>query len=253
MIEIDYRIGSINLRPLIANLGVATIEADLSSADFAFWGNGPDETPIRIGIERKIIPDLIASLRDERLVGGQLPDLLTSYQRVYLFVEGKMRRSWREEGMLEYSVEIGQKEQGGKGFCEWTTGFGSAANWYNIMGRLTGLEEVGVRVRRPVTMADTAAQVVSLYQWWNKPYSEHQSHNTIKHIEVNIKKASWTAKVARALGLGHAAARVAEKVFPSPWHLVSALPDKLMELGVVKSKAMATKIARRSQGVESGE
>lgn len=251
MIEIDDRIGSANLLPLITALGVSATITRLSSADFAFWGNGPDEAPIRIGIERKTVPDLISSLRSERLVGGQLPDLLASYQRVYLFIEGPMRRSWREEGMLEYRVEGGQKEQGGGGFTDWTTGFGNAVNWYYVMGRLASLEEIGVRVRRPATMSDTAAQVVSLYQWWNKPYAEHGSINAVKTVEVDIRKASWTAKVARALGLGHAAARVAEKVFPSPRHLVSALPDKLMELGVVKSKQMAVKIARRSQGVDS--
>lgn len=249
MIEIDYRIGSINLRPLFANLGVATIEAHLPAADFAFWGNGPDEAPTRIGIERKIVPDLIESFRSERLVGGQLPGL-NEYARAYLFVEGPMRRSWREDGMLEYRVEGGQKEQGGQGFSDWTTGFGKPANWYNIMGRLASLEEIGVRVRRPANMADTVAQVVSLYQWWNKPYSEHDSHLAIKHVKVDIKAASWTAKVARALGLNHASARVADTVFPSPWHLVSALPDKLLELGVVKSHQMAVKVARRSQGVD---
>lgn len=244
MIEIDDRIGSANLLPLFAPLGAPTTITRLSSADFAFWGNGPDEAPLRIGIERKTVPDLLDSLRSERFVGGQLPDLLDSYQRIYLFVEGPMRRSWREEGMLEYRVESGQAGSGGGGFCDWTTGFGAGTNWYYVFNRFAAFEELGLRLRRPMNMADTAAQVVSLYQWWSKPYASHQSHNAIKHVEVNIRKAGPVAKVGRALGLGHEAARRAEKHWPTVRAMAMASAEEWLGAGVVKSKGMATKMVK---------
>ena len=248
MIEVDYRIGSINLLPLITALSVPATEAHLDSADFAFWGNGPNEAPIRIGIERKTVPDLLDSLRSERFVGGQLPTLLADHARVYLFVEGPMRRSWREEGMIEYRVESGQKEQGGGGFSDWTTGFGNGVNWYYVMARLASLEEIGVRVRRPATMSDTAAQVVSLYQWWNKPYAEHSSHHAVKHVEVALRKAGPVAKVARALDLGHDAARRAEAQWPTVYDMVVAKAEEWLESGVVKSKGAVTKVMKKIYG-----
>lgn len=67
---------------------------NLDSADFTFEGRGP-HGPVEVGIERKTLPDLIASLQSGRFQGlhseghtGQLWRMLSTYDYSFLLVEG---------------------------------------------------------------------------------------------------------------------------------------------------------------------
>ena len=57
MILIDDRVGSGELLRYFHN-GTAVLTA-LDSADFCFYGNGPDGESWAVGIERKKLPELI--------------------------------------------------------------------------------------------------------------------------------------------------------------------------------------------------
>src|SRR5437016_923212 len=87
---IDDRIGSRELLPHFKSFDVRTEVCHLESADAAFVGYGPDG-PIYIGIERKVISDLVASIRSKRLSGHQLAGLIENYDVSILLVEGIYR------------------------------------------------------------------------------------------------------------------------------------------------------------------
>ena len=104
MILIDNRTGSKELFPLFPK-GSAKL-CHLPFGDFSFVGNGPDEMPLNIGIERKQIREVAGEMSAGRLVGHQVPGLLATYQVVYLIVEGR----WRGIPRRAYS-----KPRGGSG------------------------------------------------------------------------------------------------------------------------------------------
>ena len=99
MIQIDERTGSAELQSLFPP-GVPTIVGRLEFGDFAFLGNGPEDEPVSIGVERKGIRDLLNSMVTGRLVGHQLIGLVNNYHYVYIVVEGLWRFN-PTDGMME--------------------------------------------------------------------------------------------------------------------------------------------------------
>lgn len=92
LILIDSRVGSADLidyPPL--NSPHLTQLCTLDSADVCFTGFGPNEQRILIGIEVKSIPDLLASRRNGRLFGTQIPKMCKGYQRSYFILYGGYR------------------------------------------------------------------------------------------------------------------------------------------------------------------
>src|ERR1035437_4551441 len=91
MILVDRRIGS---NDLLAPLKAADFEAqlvELEFGDIAFEGKGPNGTTLNIGVELKVLGDLVNSLRTGRLAGHQLPGLLKTYDHAWLLMEGQWR------------------------------------------------------------------------------------------------------------------------------------------------------------------
>ena len=82
MILVDDRIGAVEIAPL---LGSPNVTCRLEFADFAWSGNGPDGQ-VDIGVERKSLLDLLASMTTGRLSGHQMVGLTAQYDWVYLLV-----------------------------------------------------------------------------------------------------------------------------------------------------------------------
>lgn len=165
MILVDARVGSRELLTGLRGLGVDAEIAGQLDADFQFTGEGPVGT-ILIGVERKAIPDMLASMRDRRLAGQQLSRMTSCYDVCVLVIEGIWRR------------------QRGTGFVEimngsWRTSRGS--HRYSEVDRfLCSLEQLaGLRIRRTADEEETCAQIADLYSWWQKPYDEHKSLDSI--------------------------------------------------------------------------
>lgn len=174
IIYVDDRKGSAELAPKIRKMGPEVKLGRYNSADMWFWGVGPQDTNVKIGIERKTITDLIDSIRTERLLGekGQYDKLVQDYQRVYLVVEGITRLN--EDGFLEMLSSRGQ----------WIRVYGDnkrtpvlGAQIDNFLN--TVLEFTELRVIRTSTPKETAAWCVSTYNWWNKDYESHSSHKGV--------------------------------------------------------------------------
>ena len=110
MILVDPRAGSRELIPLLEAYGsprripVQLAAEEMPAGDFLFEGNGPYGR-VRVGVERKTIPDLINSRDQGRLMGtgkspGQVHKMMEQFDYSWLLVEGIWRGN-PETGLLE--------------------------------------------------------------------------------------------------------------------------------------------------------
>lgn len=206
MILVDPRFGSERpgqrsshrvVAEALAGMGLDTEPVHLDFGDFSFLGNGP-EGPIRIGVELKVVSDLVNSMRSGRLA-EQVIGMAETYARSYLVVEGLYRAS-RRNGLLEVPRGRGYKPL----FCGPRPVF-----WSEVERFITSLEEVGVRVKHTRSSAQTAALIGNvLYKFWDKDYDEHKSLKVMRTPAIPmalVKEDEATQRVRRvahALGVG---------------------------------------------------
>ena len=146
----------------------------LEFGDFAFCGNGPDGDVLMVGFERKVLTDMVTSMRDGRLSGHQLPGLFNgSYAVVHIIVEGVWRCG--KTGLIE--TRFG-KEWGAYGS---RTRHGKPVMFRELDGYLATMQyKRGVVVAYTGYPDQTAAYVVSRYKWWNeKVWEQHRSDEQI--------------------------------------------------------------------------
>lgn len=196
----------------------------LDYGDFMFQGNGPDGC-VEIGIERKVIGDLLGSITTGRLSGHQLPGLLKSYYRTYLIVEGMWRPG--DNGIIEIF----------KG--KWVPiRHGRRYKYTDILSYITTLEILtGVTVRFTRSKLETVLAIQSLHAWWGKHWSEHKSHMMMdKEILpqspfATLIKPSLVKRIAVELpGVGpERAAHVAEN-FDTVSDMVEATPEDWVKI-----------------------
>lgn len=179
MIFVDPRHGSKerkshDIGPALDAMQIEHTSQMLDSGDACFFGNGPD-SPIKVGIELKLVPDFVGSMLSGRLT-DQLERLTAGgYQRVYLIIEGFYRAS-RRNGLLEVPR--------GRRWRPLYTGR-RVVSWADVERFITGIEETGVRIRRTRTPHETSKVIGQvLYGFWQKEYSKHQSLNTLYVPEI---------------------------------------------------------------------
>lgn len=168
VIAIDPRIGSKELLPYFKPFGVEVDLVPLEFGDVAWWGNGPTGLEF-VGVERKVLTDLIQSMRSKRLSGHQLPGLLKTYDHIYLLIEGV----WR----CGKSGEI-EEYYGRRGWCPVRVGGSRGVLYTEVEHYLATLEHLcGVRVVMTSDEERTVAWCVSRYRWWTeKEWEKHDSH-----------------------------------------------------------------------------
>lgn len=140
----------------------------LDYGDFCWEGSGP-HGPALIGVERKRLTDLISSMTDRRLSGHQLRGMYKTYDHVYLLVEGMWRPT--QSGAIEHFHGGG-----------WNPLFfkGSGVNYRQVDSYLSSLAVLGhIEVCRTSFNSESAAWLVSRYNWWQKPWGDHHSHDQI--------------------------------------------------------------------------
>ena len=229
MISVDDRIGSIELIPVLQALVPAicsakdSIKPQVSSArlmagDICFDGQGRDKT-IGIGIERKRVTDMLASIRSGRYSGHQLPEILDFYDEWYLIIEGqwrcspsgdlerflifdKDREKWSEPSYSNYYLE--NKPPFGRWFPvklgSQTIRFTELDHFIATIQRFTP-----VKVLRSNADYDTCAQIISLYTHHQQPYDKHRAHQALHTPQslATIGKAGFVRRVAAQLsGVG---------------------------------------------------
>jgi len=230
LIFIDRREGSSDLQPHIPD----SILVDLDFGDAAFEGNGPDGT-VQIGVERKVIGDLINSMLSGRLSGHQIPGMLDSYYKSYLIVEGLCREN-PESGQLQVRRGIGWRDIAlGKRIIRAR----------DVFHYLTTLETMtGVSMRKTTGIRGTAAQIIWLSEWWGKEWEEHRGHIAIHKTPppaARLSPPSLLVRMAVELpGIGWERAAAAEKYFGSVRAMVNSTKEQWLGIeGIGKATAKA--------------
>lgn len=89
MLLVDYRDGSNELLEPLQKMGLPAESGDIP-ADLAWEGRGEGGVDVQIGVEFKKLPELVASLRTERLQGHQLGKMRDNFDYSYLLIEGEL-------------------------------------------------------------------------------------------------------------------------------------------------------------------
>ena len=205
-----------------------------------------------MGVERKVIGDLVSSMRSGRLSGHQLPGLLESYYHTYLIVEG----IWQAGTHGEVEVIV----SGGK----WVSlMLGSRSVLYREVDHyLATLEhKVGLSMVRTANRGQTAAFIASRYQWWQKEWNKHDSNEAVYspyEEERRTRRASFTQRragpvelvAAQFPGVSKKAWEFGKK-FGSVREMVGASEKELCELDGIGKKG-AKKIYQWLRGGSNG-
>uniref|UniRef100_A0A6M3K154 Putative nuclease n=1 Tax=viral metagenome TaxID=1070528 RepID=A0A6M3K154_9ZZZZ len=244
MIYLDDRVGAKELFPYFG-VGSCKIQR-LSYGDVMFTGNGPEGVTYRIGIERKVVRDLISSMANGRLVGHQLAGMKNSYNVVYVLVEGAFRPA-QDSGLVEmYSRH-----------CWHVADFGESRRRFMYRDIVAFLNTLGicggVTVLRAGTRVETAAIVSALHYWWtNKEFEEHHGHmkEFVPEVVLPLGKVSTVRRVAMTLpGIGwELSSRVADK-FENVLQMVSAPVEEWETIPGI-GNGIATKAVRELRGLE---
>lgn len=237
-ILLDDRAGSKDLyAPLLSTPSVPPIALTrLEFGDVLFSGNGPDDSQLVIGIEHKTVNDVVACLKDGRFAGFQLPGLTSSFDVVYLMVEGRCRPAGDDDS---FGVD-GRRKGSSKGAIT----YAKLANW------LTSMESSGIRFRQTYNKEESAALIVALFHWWQKPWEYHRSLRAVHEAPMPLvhlasgtvsfvhEEPSITAKVAKQLadGVGWDKANALGARFKTPEALLLASEKQLMEVDGIGKK-----------------
>ena len=241
-ILVDSRVGSIELLPLFPhNIAESAV---LPFGDFAHDGCGPNGKLLRIGYERKVIPDLIQSFLSGRLAGNQLYGMIDTYDVPWLIVEGEYRND--ENGILQV------RDHG-----RWTS-HSMAVNSERLWSfLLTITYRVGLRLWCSPNREQTVNWIVQQYKWWNvKEYSAHRSvfvpyiplddefAKTQRHHVPFVRRMAYQYQ-----GIGAEKARALAKTAGTAARLVTMTTDELMEIEGI-GKVLAQRIVEQNNELE---
>lgn len=231
------------LQPLRAT-GIRAELTTLDSADFAFEGNGPDAGTWSIGVERKTLPDLVASLQSGRLQGlqtehgqgGQLGRLRQTYDLAWVLVEGqwtadRQGRICQKRRQQLHPVPGNMTEDG-------------------LAKRLLSLQLLGgILIERTRDTQHTVHWLASLMRWWtDKEWSEHKTLETT-HRPQGLMPVSQFRQVAMTFpGVGLAASKALDAHYGGNLH--DLLHTTIPELAAVQ---ISTPAGPRSLGPAKAE
>lgn len=171
MIDIAHEIGSSEFEPHLRRLGLPCRVRHLDSADFAWWGSGP-EGECRIGVERKTVSEITGAASRGRLVGHQLPRMTERYRFRFLIVEG-LTRVDPYDGILEAAKPV----KDGRMSVWYPAGFGRGATFEGYFKHLMTLQlRAAIHILPTADRTGTAYALHALYRWFQTDWAKHKSH-----------------------------------------------------------------------------
>lgn len=202
-LRVDRRIGSGEFAVPLRRLGAKVDVTTLPYADIAFDGLGRDNVPVRIGVERKKVTELLGAFSNPRFTGRQVPGLLRSFDVVWLLVEGPARCG--PDGELRLFNRV--------------AGYGYHRHSYVDFERflLTLQQKAGIHIMRTDGFTESVHWLYALYGWWQKPWEAHQSAYEVGVATPDaafLRPQTLVRKVAAQLpGIGWTRSAAVEKVF----------------------------------------
>jgi ERCC4-type nuclease len=203
-------------------------------------GNGP-ENAVSIGVERKVLLDLLQSMTSGRLSGHQMVGLTNEYDWVYLLVEGV----WRPDSKTGVMMRTDRNRK-------WIpAAFGSrrfmARDVYNFLNSLTIMCNVVVIMTS--NKWETAKWLDSCHGWWQKQWDHHKSHlqfhKPVTH--AHLSKPSLSTRIASQFdGIGWDKARKLGERFKTPLDLLMSSKEDLSEVHGIGRKLADSIIKQRN-------
>lgn len=227
-IYVDDRVGAVELAK---HIGPKASVQRLEYGDAMFLGEGDAGAPLSIGIERKRVLDLVNSMVTGRLSGHQLIGLKSSYDYVYLLVEGLWKAD--SQGMLVkwgrrswVPVELGKRRFMAK----------EVEKFLNTLAIMCG-----VVVWRTESEEQSGRWLRDLHEWWQRPWNKHKSHlafhTPTPTNRVSLIKPKLVHRVAKELaGVGWDKGKALADKFTGVGDLVSASEKELAKVPGIGKK-----------------
>ena len=237
MLLIDDRRGSAELADYIRIPHTIT---RLQYGDFMIEGNGPDESPALIGIERKTITDLVASIQSGRLSGHQLIGMVNSYNYNDLLIEGL----WRAEpktGILQHYRKKRWRDVSPNKRKRYM-----AKGIYNYINTLS--VKCGIIPVWTTDIEQTAHYVAAIHAWWTAKWSSHQSHQVQYNPTAQLRRPTTFQKVVQSFdGVGPEKCKLIVERYGNIGEFIAAGLD---DLTVILGKKLALKVDKQIEGVK---
>jgi len=238
MLIIDPRAGSQELIAPLQARGLDVVETHLEFGDVAFQGRGEQDTPVSVGVEVKKLPELMQSMRSNRLEGHQLLGMREApplYDFAYLLIEGTLQ--------VQQNTIVERRFIRGRPSMEPMRGALPAAEF---LKRLHVLQlRGGLTPIWSTDLAMTVLQLEMLYRTWtDKPLDAHDSHIAIHNPEplMPVSQFRQTANTLPGLGLQRTIA--AQRQFGSIRRMANATVAEWAELPIADKKGAVKKLGR---------
>jgi ERCC4-type nuclease len=237
MISVDDRVGSVELADTIRAMHIEVTVKRLAFGDFYWEGNGP-KGACTIGVERKRLRDLLCCIQDSRFAAHQLPGMIDTYDHCYLIVEGKWSIDGRTLELIEVCkdgwrpVRLGPSH----GFM-----YRELDNYLNSIAAMSSC-----RVKTSTCPAETVAQLIDLYHWWQKSWGDHKSLKVLRKEppKFSFFNPSVCQLMASCLpGIGYERSGAVAAKFHTPVNMVLGTVAEWMEVAGV-GQGIATKVVR---------
>lgn len=246
MMLVDDQSGSKDLFPYLAPImpgNVVLTRIEPPFGDMMWYGNGPDDKEVRVGVEYKKIDELLTSMLDGRVV-KQIRGMLLNYDRRYLLIEGRIRCD-RNTGIMQ--KQSGDRwrdiDRGGRGYT-----YTELEHWYTTIE-----EQTQTLVKQTFDEYESARWLKMKHSWWtNKGWDDHAA---MKQFHVPppptalFENPTLLRRVAKELpSIGWEKSLVVAKRFQSVREMVNANEQTWMELDGI-GRTIARKIINDITGV----
>lgn len=248
MILIDSRAGNVRYRDhckeLVAHIQRIGVKAELAQLEFGdacFEGKGPEGSTIQVGIERKQMGDMLNCIDDARYAAHQRPGMLNMYNQSILMVEG----IWRPDKESGYMMELVAS-------MTWRPyRYRSQMVRYSKLFRyLLSVQFGGTTVIITRDIEHTAYNICECYHYFQKRFEDHTSLLEVQRLNIpELRgKPSLVRRMASQLeGVGVKHSMAAEKLFDTPFDLISADESQWMRVDGIGAK-LARAIVKSIRG-----
>jgi ERCC4-type nuclease len=228
----DPREGSETLVEPLRATGIPVDDSvELPGGDLYFVGRGHKGEPVEVGIEYKKLPDLISSIKSERLQGHQLLEMRGTsedqpkplYDVAWLLIEGKLE--YGADGML-------MRRAGVNKFKPLYMNIHELYKRLNVMQYSAGLFYVFTGSKRESVQWITA----QYHTWTDVNLDQHKSHLAVYNAPTLVKPTKFCKSVRTFPHVGDRVAKAAESKFRTIKRAVNAAASEWAELATVDEK-----------------
>lgn len=243
MIALDNRAGSKDLFKPLAKLGLPVELMRLDSGDVAFIGRGEGGVPVHVGVEYKKFPELISSLRDDRLAGHQLLKMQEAFDFNYLLIQGEL--------LYDASGQLLKRCGHGR-----TRPMAGRMSVHELYKRLFVLHLRGGLNLLPWghNLGDCCQTLAALYRTWTDcDLDQHHSHIALYRPPALCPISEFRTFMQSFTGVGFEVSRAIEKHFGANLERAILAPkSEWMKINGVGDK-LATRIRETISGKKMGD